>query len=159
MMLTFRDAVHGDLPFIVRLITEDSVVDTDDDPTDSTAPEYRAALDAITSSESNRLVVAELEGDPVGTLQLTFIPGLNRRGMWRCLVEAVHIAPGYRSRGLGGEMMRWAIEQARVRGCGVVQLTSNKKRADAHRFYERLGFRSSHEGFKLYISEAESKPV
>ncbi|WP_367115404.1 GNAT family N-acetyltransferase [Devosia sp.] len=96
-------------------------------------------------------MVAELAGRPVGTLQLTFIPGINRLGEWRCLVEAVHVAPDHRNLGLGSEMIRWAVAEARARGCGLVQLTSNKKRLDAHRFYERLGFQKSHEGFKLAL--------
>ena len=97
------------------------------------------------------LVVAEFEGEPVGTLQLSFIPGIARLGDTRCLIEAVHIVPTHRSLGLGSEMIRWAIDQAHARGCGLVQLTSNKKRLDAHRFYERLGFSRSHEGFKLSL--------
>lgn len=84
-------------------------------------------------------------------MQLTFIPGIARLGERRCLIEAVHIAPAYRSKGLGSQMITWAIDQARAAGCGMVQLTSNKKRTDAHRFYERLGFQKSHEGFKYRL--------
>ncbi len=83
--------------------------------------------------------------------QLTYIPGIMRRGMWRGLVEAVHVIPSERNRGYGKQMMRWAIERCRARGCGVVQLTSNKQRSDAHRFYRDLGFAQSHEGFRLYL--------
>ncbi|HWA20335.1 MAG TPA: GNAT family N-acetyltransferase [Devosia sp.] len=151
MPLTYRDAVPSDLPFIVGLVVEDSVIPTGDDPADSMAPDYVAALAALTGDPNNRMIVAELDGSPIGTLQMTFIPGLMRRGMWRLLLEQVHIAASHRSRGFGGEMIRWAIAEGRARNCGMVQLTSNKKRLDAHRFYERLGFLKSHEGFKYYL--------
>jgi GNAT superfamily N-acetyltransferase len=151
MTLTFRDAAPDDLPFIIAMVVEDSVISTGDDPADASDADYLDALAAMTSDPNNRMVVAELQGKPVGTIQLTFIPGLMRRGMWRLLVEVVHIAAAHRNKGLGTEMMHWAIDQARTRNCGMVQLTSNKKRVDAHRFYERLGFLKSHEGFKYYL--------
>lgn len=149
--LTYRDATPDDLAFIVRLIVDDSVVATDDRRDEPHHPRYLAAFDAIASDPNQRLVIAELDGQPVGTQQLSFIPGINRLGEWRCLIEAVHIAPEHRSKGYGGEMIGWAIAEARARGCGLVQLTSNKLRLDAHRFYERLGFKKSHEGFKLAL--------
>lgn len=149
--LTYRDATAADLGFIIRLIVDDSVVPTNDEPDHPDHPRYLAALEAIDRDPNQKLVIAEFEGQPVGTLQLTYIPGIARLGEFRCLIEAVHIVPSHRNLGLGGEMIRWSIEQARAHGCGVVQLTSNKKRLDAHRFYERLGFHKSHEGFKLYL--------
>ena len=149
--LTYRGATPADLGFIVRLIVDDNVVATRDEPDSPDHPRYLAAFDAIAADPNQRLVIAELDGISVGTVQLTFIPGISRLGEWRCLVEAVHIAPTHRNLGLGGEMIRWVVEQARQRGCGLVQLTSNKKRLDAHRFYERLGFHKSHEGFKLSL--------
>lgn len=149
--LSFRDATAADLPFIIGLYVEDSVVVTDDDPAQAMDQPYLDALAAIESDPNQRLMVAELGGERVGTIQLTFVPGLNRRGMWRGLIEGVHIAAAHRSKGFGGEMMDWALEQCRARGCGMAQLTSNKKRLDAHRFYERLGWKKSHEGFKYYF--------
>ena len=149
--LSFRDATPDDLGFIVRLIVDDNVIATNDRPDEPHHPRYLAAFEAIAADANQRLVIAEFEGQPVGTQQLTFIPGINRLGELRCLIEAVHIAPTHRNLGLGGEMIGWAIEQARARGCGIVQLTSTKKRLDAHRFYERLGFKKSHEGFKLAL--------
>ena len=149
--LSYRDATATDLAFIVRLIAEDAVAETPDRTDQPDHPRYLAALAAIDSDPNQRLVVAEYEGQPAGTLQLTFIPGIARLGEMRCIIEAVHIAPDLRSRGLGSQMIRWAIEEARARGCGLVQLTSNKKRIDAHRFYQRLGFAQSHEGFKLSL--------
>ncbi len=149
--LSYRDATTADLPFIVRLIAEDAVAATPDRPDEPDHPRYLAALASIDADPNQRLLVAEYEGRPAGSLQLTFIPGIARLGEARCLIEAVHIAPDLRSRGLGSQMIRWAIEEARARGCGVVQLTSNKKRLDAHRFYQRLGFAQSHEGFKYSL--------
>ena len=149
--LSYRDATPDDLGFIVRLIVDDSVVPTDDRPDEPQHPRYLAAFEAIAADPNQRLVIAELDDRPIGTQQLSFIPGINRLGEWRCLIEAVHIAPERRSKGYGGEMIGWAIDEARARGCGLVQLTSNKQRLDAHRFYERLGFKKSHEGFKLAL--------
>lgn len=149
--LSYRDATAADLGFIVGLIAEDAVTETPDRADEPNHPRYLAALAAIDADPNQRLLVADYEGRPAGTLQLTFIPGIARLGESRCLIEAVHIAPDLRSRGLGSQMIRWAIEEARARGCGVVQLTSNKKRVDAHRFYQRLGFAQSHEGFKYLL--------
>ncbi|WP_421759312.1 GNAT family N-acetyltransferase [Devosia sp.] len=149
--LIFHDARQDDLGFIVRLIVEDNVVASMDEPDRPDHPRYLAAFNAINADPNQRLMIAELDGEAVGTLQLTFIPGINRLGETRCLVEAVHISPSHRSKGLGGQMMQWAIAEARARGCGLMQLTSNKSRLDAHRFYKRLGFAASHEGFKLAL--------
>lgn len=149
--LIFRRATRDDLGFIVQSIFEDSVVPTADDPANPHDPLYLAAFDAIARDDNQRLMIAELEGVLVGTIQLTFIPGIANRGLWRGLVEAVHITPSQRKKGFGGKMLDWAIAECRTRGCGVVQLTSNKQRLDAHRFYERLGFKKSHDGFKLYL--------
>jgi GNAT superfamily N-acetyltransferase len=149
--LTYRKAVEADLPFIVKLLTEDAVVATDDRPDEPYHPRYVTALRELDADPNQLMLVAVLDGERVGTVQLTFIPGIARLGMKRCLVEAVHIAPAHRSKGFGTQMIQWAIAQARERGCGMVQLTSNKKRLDAHRFYERLGFAKSHEGFKYYL--------
>jgi GNAT superfamily N-acetyltransferase len=97
------------------------------------------------------LAVAEQDGRVVGCLQISFIPGLSRLGMWRGQIEAVRVASGQRGSGLGKAMLAWAIEQCRARGCGLVQLTTDKRRPQAHRFYESLGFEASHEGMKLTL--------
>jgi GNAT superfamily N-acetyltransferase len=97
-------------------------------------------------------VVAETDGRVVATLQLSFIPGLSRRGALRAQIEAVRVAPAERSQGLGQALFTWAIAEARRRGCTLVQLTTDKSRTDAHRFYERLGFVASHEGLKLSLT-------
>jgi GNAT superfamily N-acetyltransferase len=149
--LTYRKAVEADLPFIVKLLSDDAVRATDDRPDEPFHPRYVAALRELETDQNQMMMLAMLGDETVGTIQLTFIPGISGLGTKRCLVEAVHIAPAHRSKGLGSQMIQWAIDQARQRGCGMVQLTSNKKRLDAHRFYERLGFLKSHEGFKYYL--------
>lgn len=151
MPLAYRAATAADLPFIIGLIVEDSVIETNDDPADATHTDYVDALAEITADRNEEMIVVEADGVPVGCFQLTYLPGLMRRGMKRGQIEVVHVAETHRNRGIGGEMMRWALERCRENGCGMVQLTSNKKRPDAHRFYERLGFLKSHEGFKYYL--------
>ena len=112
-------------------------------------PAYLAAFTALAADPRQLLVVAEQDGAPVGTLQLTFIPGLSRRGATRAQIEAVRVRADRRGSGLGRELVRWAIDTARERGCVLVQLTTDNSRTDAHRFYERLGFQASHVGMKL----------
>ena len=150
MRLAHRRGALSDLRFIIGQVVEDSVTPTGDDPS-AADPHYATAFAIIDADPNQEIWIAELEGEPVGSFQLTFIPGLMRRGMWRGQMEGVHVASAHRNKGLGQEMMRFAIERCRQRGCGVVQLTSNKKRLDAHRFYARLGFEATHEGFKLYL--------
>jgi len=150
-MLSYRTATPADLGFIIALIVEDSVVSTGDDPGDAAHSDYVDALAEITADPNQEMIIVEQDGAPVGCFQLSYLPGLMRRGMKRGQIEVVHVAQTHRNRGIGGDMMRWAIERCRQNGCAMVQLTSNKKRIDAHRFYERLGFLKSHEGFKSYL--------
>jgi GNAT superfamily N-acetyltransferase len=110
---------------------------------------YEQAFRAIDRDPAQLLVVAEAEGQVVATLQLSFIPGLSRRGALRAQVESVRVSAAYRGQGLGQAILTWAIAEARRRGCALVQLTTDKSRTGAHRFYERLGFVASHEGLKL----------
>ncbi|MDR3476042.1 MAG: GNAT family N-acetyltransferase [Devosia sp.] len=149
--LAYRPATSADLPFIVALIAADDVGIQMDDPGAPNAPPYEAALASITADPNQELFVVEANGEAVGTFQLTYIPGISRKGMLRGLVESVHVSPEHRNQGYGKQMIRWAIERCQARGCGMVQLTSNKKRLDAHRFYRALGFDQSHEGFKLFL--------
>jgi GNAT superfamily N-acetyltransferase len=150
-MLSYRTATPADLGFIIALIVEDSVVSTGDDPADAAHPDYVDALAEITADPNQEMIIVEQDGVPVGCFQLSYLPGLMRRGMKRGQIEVVHVAETHRNRGIGAQMMRWALERCRENGCAMVQLTSNKKRLDAHRFYERLGFLKSHEGFKYYL--------
>jgi GNAT superfamily N-acetyltransferase len=150
-MLTYRAATAADLPFIIGLVIEDTVVATNDRVADAMHPDYVAALAEITADPHQEMLVVERDGEAVGCFQLSYIPGLMRRGMRRGQIELVHVAASQRNFGIGSQMMRWAVERCRQNGCGLVQLTSNKQRTDAHRFYVRLGFEQSHEGFKYYL--------
>ena len=111
------------------------------------------AFEAIDRDPAHVLLVAEVDRSAVvGTLQLSFLPGLTRHGSWRAQIEAARVAADLRAQGLGSLMVRWAVEEAAARGCALVQLTTDKRRDDAHRFYERLGFEATHEGMKLHLS-------
>lgn len=149
--MKFRRAVSTDLPAIVRMLADDDIGRAREGESDPPSPEYVAALAAIERQEGNAVIVAEVDGAVVGVLQLTFIPGLARRGMTRAQIEGVRVARGARGKGVGEALFRHAIGQARERGCGLVQLTADKRRKDAHRFYERLGFVATHEGLKLSL--------
>lgn len=147
----FRPAREADLPAIIRLIADDGLGRGREDASEPLDPRYRDAFRAVDSDPNQLLVVVERAGVVVGTFQLSFIPGVSRLGSWRGQIEAVRVAATERGTGLGGQMMAWAIAECRRRGCSLVQLTSDKARGDAHRFYERLGFKASHEGFKLEL--------
>jgi GNAT superfamily N-acetyltransferase len=112
---------------------------------------YWTAFERVQADPGNRIIVAEVDGRVAATLQLTLIPGLSRRGTLRAQIEAVRVAPGQRGQGLGRAMISWAITEARHAGCGLAQLTSDKQRPDAIRFYESLGFAATHEGLKLAL--------
>jgi GNAT superfamily N-acetyltransferase len=150
-----RRAKADDLPAIVNLIAADQLGATRDGVTTAgDLAAYQRAFAVIDSDPAHILMVAESERDESGpdivaTMQLSFIPGLARRGALRAQIEAVRVHEAYRSRGLGAAIFAWAIDEARQRGCALVQLTTDKSRTGAHRFYERLGFTASHEGMKL----------
>ena len=145
--IVIRRATAADLPAIIAMLLDDQLGATRESPDDLTP--YQAAFAELDADPNNLLVVADRNGEAIGTLQLTIIPGLARMGSKRGLVEAVRVAASARGTGLGTTLMEWAIEESRSRGCSMVQLTSDKTRVDAHRFYERLGFTATHEGFKL----------
>ncbi|MEU3858137.1 GNAT family N-acetyltransferase [Streptomyces sp. NPDC028722] len=147
--LEIRDATADDLPAIVAMLADDPLGAQRESPDDLTP--YRAALERLDADPNQHLVVAVREGRVIGTLQLTIIPGLSRKGATRALVEAVRIHADERGSGLGSLLIEWAVDASRRLGCHLVQLTSDKSRTDAHRFYERLGFTASHEGFKLRL--------
>jgi GNAT superfamily N-acetyltransferase len=147
--VVIRRATATDLPGIVAMLTDDEIAARRESPDDLTP--YQAAFAAIEADPNQVLIVAERNGDLVGTLQLTIIPGLSRKGATRGLVEAVRVAASARGTGLGTTLLEWSIEEARARGCALVQLTTDKARTDAHRFYHRLGFENTHEGFKLQL--------
>lgn len=146
--LIFRTAGLDDLPAIIALLADDALGREREVLANPPDARYIAAFEAICADANQRLVVAELQGQVVGTLQLSFVPGLSHTGAWRGQIESVRIAQTLRGAGAGQQMMEWAVAQCRERGCSVVQLTTDKSRADAHRFYEKLGFVPSHLGFK-----------
>jgi GNAT superfamily N-acetyltransferase len=151
--LDIRDATLDDVPAIVALLVDDKLGSTRETPDD--LEPYVAAFHVLDADANQRLIVADRGGRVVGTLQLTLIPGLSQRGLTRAQVEAVRVAKAERGNGLGTILMNWSIDEARRRGCGLVQLTSNQARPDAHRFYERLGFAKTHAGFKLKLDSGD----
>ncbi|GAA4238310.1 GNAT family N-acetyltransferase [Actinomadura meridiana] len=150
--MTFREATVDDLPQIVRLLADDPLGATRETPGDEIPDAYFAAFAAIEKDPNNAVIVAEVAGEVAGTLQLTFIPGLTYTGAERAQIEGVRVASSQRGRGLGQEMVTWAIDRARARGCRVVQLTTDRQRPDAIRFYQQLGFRPSHMGMKFHLA-------
>ncbi|HEU4948088.1 MAG TPA: GNAT family N-acetyltransferase [Kribbella sp.] len=148
--VVIRRATAADVPGIVAMLVDDEIGATRETPDDLTP--YRAAFEAIDADPNQVLVVAERNGELLGTLQLSIIPGMSRVGASRGLVEGVRVAASARGSGLGTTLLEWSIEESRSRGCSLVQLTSDKARVDAHRFYEGLGFTATHEGFKLQLA-------
>ncbi|MFJ4108462.1 GNAT family N-acetyltransferase [Oerskovia enterophila] len=144
--VTFRTARRDDLARVVELIADDAIAAR---RTGELGDEHLAAFAAIDADPNNELVVADVGGEVMGVMQLTFVPGISRRGATRLLVEAVRVDSRLRGQGIGRAMMAWAHERGRERGASLAQLTSDKAREDAHRFYRSLGYAQSHEGFKL----------
>ena len=150
-----RHALLADVPAIVGLLADDSL-GSGRERTEDLAP-YELAFDAIHADPSHLLIVGELlppgtaHAEVVATFQLSFLPGISRQGAWRSQIEGVRVAGSLRGQGIGHMMVQWAIEESRRRSCVLMQLTTHKTRAAAHRFYERLGFEASHEGMKLAL--------
>jgi ribosomal protein S18 acetylase RimI-like enzyme len=149
--LTFRRAHRADLEAIVDLLVDDVIGAKREDGSRPLNARYIAAFEAIARDENQFLAVVEDAGEIVGCLQLSFIPGLSRLGLWRGQIESVRIKSSKRGSGLGHKMFTWAIEQCRAKGCELVQLATDKTRVDTLRFYESLGFKASHEGMKLEL--------
>ena len=148
MSVTFREAAREDIPAVVDLLHDDPLGATREG---RDLGRYLAAFDAMAAETGNAIIVGESDGRVVATYQLTFISGLSRNAMRRAQVEAVRVAPGLRGRGVGEAMMRDAEARARAAGCGVVQLTTDRSRARAHAFYDRLGYQPSHIGYKRWL--------
>jgi GNAT superfamily N-acetyltransferase len=146
---TLRLATTDDLPAVVNLLAGDQIGGTPDSA-DDLGP-YLEAFRVIDRDPAHLLLVAETNGQVIATMQLSFLPGLASRGAWRAEIEGVRVHTTLRRTVIGRDMITWTIEEARRRGCALVQLTTNKQRTDAHRFYARLGFANSHEGFKLAL--------
>lgn len=150
--VVIRRAVEADVAAVAALLADDGIGATRESA-DDLAP-YLAAFATVDADPSELLVVAERDDGVVGTLQLSLLPGLSRRGALRAQIEGVRVAAAARDAGLGETLLRWAVDEARCRGCTLVQLTSDTRRTDAHRLYERLGFEASHLGYKLPLRPA-----
>lgn len=149
--LTFREARRDEVPAIVELLADDALGKGREAFGDAVDPAYLLAFEAIDRDPNNRLIVADVDGEIVGCMQLTAIPHLTFKGGIRMQIEGVRVKGTFRGRRVGAAMIEWAVASARKEGCHLVQLTSNKTRADALRFYERQGFEPSHVGYKLYL--------
>jgi len=149
--VTFREAARADLPVILRLIADDPLGRTRETVSEAVAPAYVAAFDAMATDPNQLLTVAELRGDVVGCMQITYIPGLARGGSWRGQLENIRVAEPLRGQGVGEAYLRWAIALCKARGCSLVQLTTDRTRVRALPFYERLGFVNSHNGMKMRL--------
>ena len=151
MTLTFRPARESDVEGVIALLADDKLGTFRERKDSLSRQHYIQAFQAIEADSNNELIVVFQKTELVGTFQLSFIPSLTHSGGWRAEIEGVRVASSKRGQGLGKEMMTWAIARSKEKGCGLVQLTSDKQRPEAHRFYESLGFTASHTGFKLKI--------
>jgi ribosomal protein S18 acetylase RimI-like enzyme len=155
--VSFRQAQAADLERIVQLLADDKLGSTREVFSVPLDPAYVQAFESIAADPHNELIVAVQADAIVGVLQITYIPNLSHRGGWRALIEGVRVAAEARAAGIGRTMFLWAIERARERRCHMVQLTSDKSRPDAIRFYESLGFVASHEGMKLPLAASDQR--
>lgn len=146
-----RDAREDDIPAIIALCRDGAILPDRYGPLDLNDPGYLEGFRAIAADRNNRLVIMEDKGEVIATLQITIVPGLADVGRPRGMLENVHVRASRRGKGIGGMLVAWAVEECRKANCHTVQLTSHKLRTDAHRFYKRLGFETSHEGFKLTL--------
>ncbi|MFC8227584.1 GNAT family N-acetyltransferase [Streptomyces sp. NPDC057287] len=147
--LDVRSAALADIPAVVAMLADDPLGAQRESP-DDLRP-YHAAFRRLADDPNQHLVVAVREDRVVGTLQLTIVPGLSRRGATRSVIEGVRVHADERGSGLGTQLIQWAVDESRRQNCQLVQLTSDVTRTDARRFYERLGFSASHVGFKLTL--------
>lgn len=152
MKLNFRKAVENDLIALVEMLADDELGAKREDTSLPLNEAYLQAFNAIILDPNNKLMIVECEKSIVGMLQLTFIPYLTHTGSWRCLIEGVRVHKNFRGQGLGSCFIEWAVEEAKKKGCSIIQLTTDKKRPNAIRFYEKLGFYASHEGMKMKLS-------
>lgn len=151
MPTKFRHAQKKDLPKLIELLVQDELGHTREDASIPLHVDYINAFEAISADKNNEIIVMEVDDNLVAMMQLTFIPNLTLMGSWRCLIEGVFVCENKRGQGFGSQMLLWAIERAKEKGCKVVQLTSNKVRKRAINFYKTLGFVASHEGLKLTL--------
>ncbi len=147
----FRIATELDLDRIVKMLADDELGRLRERYEQPLPESYTKAFQAITSDPNNELVVAVQDDEVIGVLQITFVPYITHQGGWRATIEGVRTASSVRGKGVGTELIKWAIQRAKKRGCHLIQLTTDKHRVDALRFYKRLGFKSTHEGLKMKL--------
>ena len=150
-MISFRQATRSDLPAIIQLLADDPLGQLREQPADPLPPAYYQAFEVIDQDTNQELMVVEEAGEIIGTFQMTFIQYLNYLGSSRSMIESVRVKKNKRGLKIGEKIIQWAISRSKIRGVKMLQLTSDKKRPDAIRFYERHGFVASHEGFKLHF--------
>lgn len=149
--ITFRDALESDLPSIIAMLADDHLGSQREIFSSPLDERYLSAFAAIQADPNQRLIAVIKDENVVGTLQLSFMPGIQRLGSWRAQIEGVRISSSLRGTGVGKQMLNYAVAECKARGCVLVQLAADKSRTDAHRFYKRFGFVASHEGFKLAL--------
>lgn len=149
--IVVRIATKDDLPSIVRLLADDDLGSQRERNEDPLPESYYSAYEEINKDPNHQLIVAKQNGEVIGTAHLMFLPSVSFQGGLRAQIESVRIDTRYQGQGIGSQMMKWAVERARTRGAHVVQLTTHRSREDAHRFYERLGFKGTHLGMKLSL--------
>ena len=153
--IQFREAQKGDLKYIVQMLADDPLGMQRERFQSPLPSSYCNAFDSIDKDSNNALILALLKDEIIGVLQLTFIPNLTYQGSWRPMIEGVRVSSKFRSKGIGQSPIQEAIRRANIKECRLVQLTTDKHRPDAIKFYERLGFHSSHEGMKLHLNSSE----
>jgi ribosomal protein S18 acetylase RimI-like enzyme len=151
MALSFRAATRADVPVLVDMLADDHLGRSREQVTDPLPESYYAAFDALSNDPNNELIVATAGDRVVASLQITYTPSLSHRGSWRATLESVRTVSDLRGQGIGAQLVGHAIERAQQRGCRMVQLSTDKSRVDAQRFYQRLGFHATHEGMKLLL--------
>ena len=149
--IIFRVATHTDVPSIVRLLADDELGSLREKYENPIPESYYSAYELVDKDPNHELIVAELDAKVIGTLHLMFLPSLSFQGGLRAQVESVRVDTHHQNQGIGSQMMKWAIQRAKARKAHIVQLMTHQSRADAHRFYERLGFKGTHLGMKLSL--------
>lgn len=150
-MISFRQATQTDLPVIIQLLADDPLGQLREQPSDPLPPSYYQAFEVIDQDPNQELMVVVEAEEIIGTFQMTFIQYLNYQGSSRSMIESVRVRKDKRGQKIGEKIILWAIDRSKSKGVKMLQLTSDKKRPDAIRFYERHGFVASHEGFKLHF--------
>ena len=149
--ITFREAEEADLERIVEMLSDDALGSKRERYELPLPSDYRSAFKAIDADRNNELIIAELNNQVIGVMQITFTPYMTYQGGWRATVEGVRISKEARGTGAGTQMIEYAVERAKARGCHLIQLTTDKARDDALRFYEAMGFKATHHGMKMKL--------